>query len=185
MPLTAIAVLLLLARPEWSPRRWRHTRGRPDDQQLAAAIHAELAAGSSLRNAVAAAAGHRPDLASVRRLALAGAPIESVAAVLGPSERLAAAVVVAARSGGRAATVFSRLADRAAADAELARQKRVLTTQARMSAVVVGVMPLLWMLFGGVARLEMLVASGAGAVALVGVVMEGLGIGLIWRLAVT
>jgi Flp pilus assembly protein TadB len=178
-----LVALVLLLRPDRVLQRWPRRVAESDDQQLAAAVHAELAAGSSLRHAIAAAARLRPGLAAARRMALAGAPIEAVADAFGSGRRVAAAVVVAGRSGGRAGAVFQRLADRAAADAELARQRRVLTVQARMSAAIVGGMPVLWMLLGGAAQIRTLVASGAGVVAAAGVAMEGLGVGLIWRLA--
>ena len=101
----------------------------------------------------------------------------------GTGPKAAAAFRVAATSGGRAADVFLRLADRAAADADLARQRRVLTTQARLSALIVGGLPAVWFVFGGVGRLETLIAGGGAVIALLGLGMEALGIALVWRLA--
>jgi Flp pilus assembly protein TadB len=179
-----IATVVSLAILHW-PDHWP-SRGRAsphNEQQLLAAIHAELAAGSSLRHAVAAAGDAWPE---ARRLALAGAPVDRVAAALasaGSGPRLGAAIAVAARSGGRAAAVFQRLADRAASDAELARQQRVLTTQARLSAAIVAGMPVLWMVFGGLGQVASLFAAGAGIVAVAGIAMELVGVVLVWRMA--
>jgi Flp pilus assembly protein TadB len=94
-----------------------------------------------------------------------------------------AALRVASLSGGRAGDVFLRLADRAAANAELARQRKVLTAQARASALTVGSLPLFWFLFGGWSQLQTLVANGGASIAAVGVGMETLGALLVWRLA--
>lgn len=183
MLVTIVLALLILALPNRELRAWRQRSPEFDEQQLFASIHAELAAGASLRHAIAVVGDGRPDLARARRLAMAGAPIGAVAAALDAGPRLAAAIDVAARSGGRAGAVFLRLADRAAADAELVRQQRVLTTQARLSALIVAGMPVLWMLFGGFRRIASLFAGGAGMLAIVGIAMELLGVGLVWRLA--
>jgi Flp pilus assembly protein TadB len=172
MFVTAVVAVLVLLWPDLARWRRRHSSHRSDEQQLLAAIHAELAAGASLRHAIAAVGDHT-ESTDVRRLALAGAPMKTVVAALEAGPRVAAAIDVAARSGGRAAAVFQRLADRAAADVDLAREQRTLTTQARLSAAIVAGMPILWLLFG----------AGAGIVAVVGLVMEALGVVVVWRLA--
>ena len=180
----------VVMRPHFGLRLHRSSTA-VDEQRFLAAVHAELRAGASLRWALAdaAAAQDSPILAATRRLAAAGAPIQEVADVLRSlpvnGRRLATAIEVVAISGGRSANLFLRLADRAAADADLARQRRTLTTQARMSALVVGGMPILWMAFGGLGRLQLLVESGAAAVAVVGVMLEGVGVLLVWRMAVS
>jgi Flp pilus assembly protein TadB len=180
---TIVSALIVLALPDRERRVWRQRSPELDEQQVLSSIHAELAAGASLRQAIAAAGDGRPDLARAGHLAISGAPIGAVAAALDAGPRLAAAIDVAARSGGRARAVFLRLADRAAADAEVVRQQRVLTTQARLSALIVAGMPVLWMVLGGFQRIVSLFAGGAGMLAMVGVTMELLGVGLVWRLA--
>ncbi len=55
----------------------------------------------------------------------------------------AAAVELSATTGGRAAASFDALAERAAFEAELRREQRIFTAQARLSALVVGGGPLL------------------------------------------
>jgi Flp pilus assembly protein TadB len=125
----------------------------------------------------------------VRRAALAGRSFGEVATSLlalpitGDEARLA--VWVADQSGGAVAEVFLRLADRAAAAADLDRQRRILTAQTRLSAAIVGGLPLVWLGFGGVGRLQALVDSGGAAIAAVGLGMETMGAVLVWRLAST
>ncbi len=183
MLVTIVLALLILSFPNRERWTWRQRSPELDEQQVLSSIHAELAAGASLRQAIAVAGDGRSDLAEARHLAIGGAPIGAVAAALDAGPRLAAAIDVAARSGGRAGAVFLRLADRAAADAELVRQQRVLTTQARLSALIVAGMPVLWMVLGGFQRIVSLFAGGAGMLAIVGITMELLGVGLVWRLA--
>lgn len=178
-----------MARHDLPSFRFRRRRPRVDEQRYLAAVHGELRAGASLRQALADAALGQdcPPLPATRRLALAGAPIERLAESLrrlpGNGRRIGAAIEVAGLSGGRSADVFLGLANRAAAQADLERQQKILTTQARVSALVVGGLPLLWLAFGGVGRLQALVQAGAGAVALVGFAMETVGALLVWRLA--
>ena len=182
----AISLLVVVApRRVWRPRR----RVAADGQQFCAAVYAELNAGASLRNALADASLHTggTDLHPIRRAALGGASIEqlagAVAQLSGIGRAAGAAVLVAAQSGGKAARVFLRLADRAAAEAQLDRDKRVLTTQARLSAAVVCGIPGLWLALGGFGRLEALVGAGGGLVAVVGLGLEALGVAMVWRLA--
>ncbi len=184
---TAIAVLAI---PPL--HRWRVSR-RPviDEQQFFLAVYGELRAGSSLRHAIAGAARAQPGEVA-RSIHCAAAGHEPLAAVCGALRRLphmgsaaAMATRVATESGGRAAEVFLRLADRARANADLQRQRRTLTVQARMSAAVVGALPLLWLVVGGWGRLQVLISHGGGVVAAVGIGMEALGITLVWRMAAT
>jgi Flp pilus assembly protein TadB len=168
----------------------RRNRG-VDEVQFLMSIQSELRAGASLRWALATAAGSASDpaLDTVRRLALAGVPLVELAPKLdrlpvnGP--RLAAALQVASVAGGRSAQVFARLAERAVEEASLIRERRALTVQARMSAVVVGGLPLLWVLLGGMDRVRTLTAAGGVgvAVAAAGIGMELAGGFLVWRLA--
>jgi tight adherence protein B len=183
----AIGVLSVPSRPHW------RTRQRPeiDEQQFFMAVHGELRAGSSLRHAISAAAAAQPGpvAADIHRAAATHEPMTEVAGALcrlpqmGPSAAMATRV--AEESGGRAADVFLRLADRARQSADLRRQARRLTAQARLSAVVVGLLPLLWIVFGGWGHLQMLIAHGGGIVAATGIGMEALGVALVWRLVAT
>jgi tight adherence protein B len=161
-----------------------------DEVQILSAIAAGLRVGASLRTAIADATGDSGSpLDAVRHLAVTGAPIGAVARALeglpfsGP--RVAAAVRVAAAAGGRSADVFGRLSDRVVEEAELRRERRILTTQVRMSALIIGGLPVLALVTGGVGRIVALIASGPGgaAVAATGLGMQALGILLVWRMA--
>lgn len=186
----AFVVGLAVVAGRWPVFRLRQPPG-VDEQRFLAAVHSELRAGASLRWAIADAAAGESDggLAKARRLALAGAPITELATSLRQlpenGRRIAAAIEVAALSGGRSADLFLRLADHAATASDVARQQRTLTTQARMSAMVVGGLPLVWLVFGGVGRIHGLVEQGAGLVAVAGLALEALGSLLVWRLAVS
>jgi Flp pilus assembly protein TadB len=183
-----VAILVLVSGgSDWV--RLRQRRRPVDEVQLLTAIHTELRAGASLRQALASATGSIDGLQSVRGLALSGAPLEDIAANVSHlptnGSRLASALQVAAQAGGRSADVFARLADRAVEEAALAREKQALTTQVRMSAAVVGGLPLVWFLLGGVGRLSTLAAAGGAglAIAVAGAAMEIGGVLLVWRLA--
>ena len=148
-----------------------------------AGVAAELRAGASLRGALIAAADRvqNIELGDVVRLSVAGAPYGSIAAAVDkamPGRRLVGPTLgLAGRSGGRAAAVLDRLAMRAWADVAAERQRRTLGAQARLSAWVVGGLPvaatIVLVLTG---RLGRLIGSGlAGGVVL--------GAGLVLQLA--
>lgn len=183
LSLTLAIALIVAFLPKPSMARRGQRVGVARQEELLAAIAAELRAGSSLRHALATAADGHAELSRAGYLAQAGAPMSRVVDAIGSDPRLRAAIVVAAESGGRAALVFSRLADRVAAETEEARQRRVLTAQARLSAAVVAALPLVWLIVGGVGRIRTLVAAGAGAIAGVGLLLESIGLALVWRLA--
>ncbi len=163
-------------------RRAARTVAPAAEAAFLAAVAAELRGGSSLRWALVNAVADAPglDLGAVLRRARAGLPVEALAAEIatglptnGPVA--AAAIDLTARTGARAAATFEALADRAGFTAELARERRALTAQARLSAVVVGGAPVL--LAVG------LLASGRGATLLAhgtaGVAVGLVGIGLL------
>ena len=137
--------------------RRRRTSSADIEATFLRALTAELRGGSSLRLALADAATRVPlDLEPAARLAKAGMPMDLVANEL--SNRLAhnavavgAAFELSAWSGARTAAVFEGLADRATEVAELEREKAVATAQARFSAWVVGLAPLVFtgLLLGG------------------------------------
>lgn len=125
-------------------------RRRPVRPVLAVDVAAQLRSGHTLRRAVAIAAGGA-GLARVRRLAIAGMPMEAVAEALadesGGSPLLAAAVRMADRSGGRSAAVFDALG-LAALDAEaLRREQRAAAAPALLAASIVGGLPLAYVGF--------------------------------------
>ncbi|MEA2010811.1 MAG: hypothetical protein U9N78_08905 [Actinomycetota bacterium] len=143
--------------------RRRPVRVVPDDEAtLFRAIAAELRSGASLRSALADAAQRVPRIELDRpvRLAAAGMSMTDVAgsveSQLPANGQLAAAAFrLSDWSGARVADTFEGLAERAATTAELARERKAATAQARLSALIVGVAPL--------AFTGLLVATGRGA----------------------
>ncbi len=140
---------------------------------------AEIEAGASIRQAVIAAADRAPDLdlGPVVRTAVTGRQADEVSQRLGSAlpinGRLAsAAYLMVAETGASASAAFSGLAVRAADAGDLERERRVLTTQARVSAWVVGGVPV------GVTLALMLVGRGPSLHGPAGT-MTVLGFGLI------
>jgi Flp pilus assembly protein TadB len=106
------------------------------------AVAGELRRGAALRQALAIAAPQT----RLARLAATGQPMELVAAEVQTmftldDELAAAGIQLAGRSGAPAAVLFSRLAERLRAGEQLARDRRTLTAQARLSAAVIGLLP--------------------------------------------
>ncbi len=140
------------------------------EARFLAGIASELRAGAALRGAFEAAAQRAPELQlePLVRLSLAGVPVSQLAA--GVSELLqqngratAAAMRIAGETGGRTAAMFESLAQVAAEDRALYRELRAATAQAKISSLIVGGMPvgfLLWQAFTG--RLLELASSGIG-----------------------
>ena len=119
-------------------------RSRPPrhDAEFFEAVAAELRRGASLRHAVAWAA---PE-SNAARLATTGQPMPVVVAALEADvplvgELAGAGIALAVRSGAPAAPLFARLAERSRIDEQLQRELKVLTAQARLSAAVVGLIP--------------------------------------------
>ncbi len=180
------------ARVVWLRARLR--RGEPAAEiDFLQGMVAELGAGASLRWALREATTRAPDLMMEReaRLALAGRPMREVTAriplLLPVTGRLAgAAFELASITGGRAAPIFAGLAARALEAAEIARERRALTAQARLSAwvmvaagtVAVGVLALS-------GRIGLLWSSGSAlrGLLLVGLVLQGCGLSLVWWIA--
>ena len=142
---------------------------RSEEAVVLASLAAELRRGASLRTAIEPAATRATDLdlAAAVRLAEAGAPIERVAAAFasalpGVGPLAGPALEAAAASGGGAARVFARLADRAGAHEELIGERGALTAQARLSAAVVGGIPCV--VLGAMALSGRLAALGGSSV---------------------
>jgi len=159
---------------------------RTDEAVYHGAVAAELRRGASLRTAMVHAGSRVPglDIGHVGRLLRTGQPISVVAAALQPAlpltGRLAMpAITLAAESGGRAAAVFDRLASRALADAEAARERHAATAQARLSAWIVGGLPVGAVVVAAASgRLGRVAATGTLglAVLVIGMVLVGLGL---------
>lgn len=149
------------------------------------AVDAELRAGATLRVALADAAhASTLGLATAGRLARAGMPMVHVGDELRRclpvnGAAAAAAVELSGWSGASVASVFETLAERAADTAELRREQRVATIQARLSAWIVGLAPLVFtgvVLAGGGASALGRAGTAGYAVMAVGVALEVAGI---------
>ena len=191
LPIVA-AVALALIHPVWFlvavavwavvGRRRRAVPGPDEEAAFLRGLAAELSAGSGLRAGVVAAAGRAPglDLARSARLCSAGRPAAEVGAALGdalPVNRSAigAAFRLSSHTGGPIAPLIDTLAARAEAMGRLERERRASTAQARLSAWVVGGLPI------GLIVLALATGTGPGAGDLgpVGVGLVGAGLGLI------
>lgn len=190
-PVTVGAAVLAATRPwlflagcaGWAGYAWldrRRAKPSPDDEaRLLRSLAAELRSGASLRPALAEASHAAPtlDLSGPTRLAVAGMPIDLVAdgveQALPVNGRLAAAAFrLSSWSGARVAAIFESLASRAADAAELHREQRAATVQARLSAVIVGLAPLVLSLLL-VTTGSVPVRDGVGlAIVLIGIGLE-------------
>lgn len=143
--------------------RRRKSRITPDDEATYfRALAAELRAGASLRGAIGEALHRVPalSLGPAARYAEAGMPMSEIADAVESrfpeNGRLAgAAFRLSDWAGARVADTFEGLAEQAAASAELVRERRAVTAQARFSALVIGIAP--------VAFATLLFATGRGS----------------------
>lgn len=144
------------------------------EARFLAGIASELRAGSALRGAFEAAAQRAPELRlePLVRLSLAGVPISQLATgvsqlLLHNGRAAAAAMRIAGETGGRTAAMFESLAQVAAEDRALYRELRAATAQAKISSLIVGGMPvgfLVWQALTG--RLVEFASSGIGIIIL-------------------
>ncbi len=118
------------------------------------AVASELAAGSSLRTALGRAEHRVPELglAGIKRAGVAGMPIgylqHRLRRGLQHTGLLAAsALAVLSQTGGSAAATFEGLALLSHDEADLERDRAVSTAQVRLSALVVGGLPLCFLVF--------------------------------------
>ncbi len=181
-PLVALPAVVLAA------LRTRKAADRASHPESVAAflrsVSAELRAGRSLRVALVDSArlDSRLGLARIVRVAAAGRPMEQVAdemATCPGMSGVATALRVAAMTGGSAVPIFESLAVDATDEAALARERRELTVQARLSIAVVAGFPIAvlgYQLTSGQA-LE-LVRQGFVGVALLVIGVGLLGLGL-------
>jgi len=183
-PIPTLALLVVLV----TLSRMRSNVDPYDEASFLHAIAMEIRAGSNLRAAIvdAAAANTDFELAPAVRLASVGAPVGLIAGALGDAlpeygDVAEAAVRTAGATGGRVASVFESLAQVAAEDREVRRETKAATAQARISAWIVGGMPVGFLVFqGATGRLGDLLESSIGvAVLLVGGGLLGLGIGTV------
>lgn len=154
----------------------------PDDEATYfRALSAEMRAGASLRGALGEASHRVPTLSlgPAIRYADAGSPMsevaESVTNRFPENGKLAAAAFrLSDWTGARVADTFEGLADRAAAAAELARERKAATAQARLSALVIGCAPIAF------AMLLLVTGRGSGLMAhgMIGIIVLSAGLAL-------
>jgi Flp pilus assembly protein TadB len=181
-PLVALPALALAV------VRSRKAADRTSQPELIAvflrSVAAELRAGRSLRVALVDSARLDPriGLGRIVRVAAAGRPMEQVADVMATCpgmSAIATALRVAALTGGSAVPVFESLAVDATDEAALARERRELTVQARLSIAVVAGFPIAVLGYQITSGQAMeLVRRGPVGVALLVIGVGFLGIGL-------
>lgn len=171
----------------WSFAAASRTRRRRDDVVYLQGVAAELRSGASLRQALVDASGRVPhlDLQAAVRAAVAGRPLREVAGRVAPAlgssgPLFVAAIEVAAVGGGAVAATFDGLAMLASEDAELAGERRAATAQAKVSALIVGGLPIIYLVYAlASGKLAALLAFGSVGAGIVGIGVGSLGIGLI------
>lgn len=185
-------VLALCGVAAWGALSLQHKRPGANSAEAVYlyAVAGELRAGSSLRHALAAAAGRASDLRlePAIRMAAAGQPLDRVAALFEPAlPRLGALTASAVRTsgitGGRTADVFDALALLAKEEMELTRERRAATAQARLSAWIVAGIPVVYVVYAAVSgKLAALqgVGSVGNVVLAVGLLLLATGVGAMW-----
>ena len=152
-------------------------------------VAAELRTGGTVAGALAALGrGHGPlaaEYARVDRRCALGAPLEAALAAWAhergePSvDSAAGALVVAASTGGRAVEALDGLASSLRDRSEIAAEGRALSAQARMSAIVIGSLPLVYLAASAVVdrrQVQVLTGTGFGMACLgTGLALETLG----------
>ena len=129
----------------WWRRRRSETRS-PGAASFLRSVTADVSTGRTLRQAIADSPSPIVD-DRVRRICHAGAPMGEVASALAPRLEGAGAafvglVTATEITGGSPVVALSTMLDQVEARSSLARDQRVAVAQARISAFVVGVVPL-------------------------------------------
>ncbi len=140
---------LVLAVPVAAFGWWRRRRSNPRSPGVAPflrSVTADVSTGRTLRQAIGGSTSPIVD-DRVRRLCRAGAPMDEVASALAPRLEGAGAafvglVTATEITGGSPVMALSTMLDQVEARSSLARDQRVAVAQARISAFVVGVVPL-------------------------------------------
>lgn len=133
----------------WSRRRTRRRQLAEHEAGFLRTWATEVAAGSSIRLGLASAAASHPELpaGAAARLARAGRSPAEISQALKPALAIngtaaAAFLEIANLTGARAAPVLTEMAVRAAERRDIADMRRAETAQVRLSAWLVGGVPL-------------------------------------------
>jgi tight adherence protein B len=187
--IAVMALAVVASRPSAYSISRRRAAPVVDEVQFAATVAAELRVGRALRQALLDALDGIPTRPAVelRRHLVSGTPL--VRAAAGVSQVLpdsgpmvVAAIRMAAESGGAVAPLFDRIADQQIGALAIDRERRAATAQIRLSAIVIGVLPLvvtgLMLVTGRLGALVQTGSFGVGVVAL-GASMQIVGLAVI------
>ena len=162
--LSGLGLLVISLRPRRALPRPPTVAGVEDEIAFASSVAGATRSGSSLRRALGdgLVVLPAPNVAGITRRLQTGAPmarlLPDIAAALpttGPS--VAATLALAADDGGAVAPLFDRIAETGHRRLQLDRQRRAALAQSRLSASIVGGLPI-------VASALMLVTGRFGAV---------------------
>lgn len=143
----AAGVAAIVAGATWeASRHWRRPGHTASPSAVIRALALDMGAGLTLREALLASPDRRID-ATIRRLCDVGASLEDVGRVLGDrlgvdGRSLVGAIALSESTGSALAESLDAIADQMELAETLERDRRVATSQARFSALVVGVVPL-------------------------------------------
>lgn len=144
-PAAMIGVVLALAAVSVVRHRMSRSASAPGEGDLLRQIAGRVSAGASIRSTIAdSSITAVPE--SARRRATLGMPMADVGAALSDvlpinGQALRAICSFSEHTGAAISSALAVLAERADEATDLARQKRVSLAQARLSAVVVGIVP--------------------------------------------
>lgn len=184
-------VPFLVAAGAWAVVARVRSPGGPEDDEsfFLLDLGGRLRSGASLRLALASASVEHPSLGLSRagRLAAAGAPMPDVCGELADrlpvnGRQLGAAIEMATRSGGRLVPVVARLIESSQQRAEMKREHRLASVQARLSALVVGSAPLAFtglLMVVGVVPAPWRAGGVLAAVVVVGIGLELIGLAVV------
>lgn len=186
--MSVVALAVFASRP-FSRWPWRGRRPPIDEVRFSSTVASELRAGRSLRQSLEEGVGvsGAGNATTLRRSLASGVTLDEVAAHIGAAlptsgRAVAAAVQLAAASGGAVAPLFDRIAEQQRAVLEIERERRAATAQIRFSAVIVGALPLAVTLILFVSGRFGAVLTGGSLglmVVVVGAVLQAAGLGLI------
>ncbi len=162
--ISGLGLLAISLRPRRTLPRPPAVAGVEDEIAFASSVAGATRSGSSLRRALGDGLAVLPaaNVAGISRRLQSGAPMDrllpDIAAALPTSGRsVAATLALAADDGGAVAPLFDRIAETGRRRLELDRKRRAALAQSRLSASIVGGLPV-------VASALMLVTGRFGAV---------------------
>jgi hypothetical protein len=184
----AIAAVFVVAAGSAALRARSQRSVEGDEGTLLRQLSGRIAVGATIRSAIA-----DPAVAAIparaRRLAVLGRPIADVGSEIAPmlvvnGAAFRAICSFSEHTGAAVSTALSVLADRADEAVELTRQRRVALAQVKLSAIVVGLVPIA--ASGGLLALRGVPHPGGAAVVipmLIGITLQLTGTAVVFRVA--